>query len=868
MAATAPRAAPPPSSLPPLVGRKRSLGDVAEGGDAPSVARARVGGVSSGKAEAVAAARFDARALNARLSACVSAAAVLEVVSEALHAFNDVNCATALSKLARWRTAAAPPGLTLLVRHATDALAPSRPRSNGRTLTSIAHSVGLLHPTLAAAPDGGACARACLDALAAAAVRLPSASLDAGAPGALATALWAIGTLQHAPGGTVALCAAAAAAAANMSAHEVSLAAWGAARGRVRHSALASALAKAAVARAGAREFSPQGLCNTAWAWAKLKTPNPRLFDALAAAAVAMLHAGAFASDARALATLGWAFGRVHPHAGLNAALCVAVRDTLRAQRLPQQSIASLLQSLSADDAPGVDAAVLPLLAHAALQGLHSASAQDVGLIAAAIAKGKAGECTAATAAALAARVVAVAEDTACDMDWRGVAFCELALCHAMSGTATKKKTKESAALAAALAALATRATAAAAAVCAASAAAALRPQSLLLQLWAQPGGVRASFGLPPAGDLDDTCAPLAVLLIGDDPHGALTAQLARTPGVTVTHWRRLACEGAAPGAPPACVWPTGPGGGSGGDGDDGDDDGALFDAAVLRAPPCTARGALFAAHGAAARLRGGAPLLVCGNTAEGCASAALLGKRLFDAAALLASSPDGGAAVLRAPRRATEAGRSSSKKCCVAGWRAEQPPLHAAPTPWVVYPGLFAGGGLDVMTAALLAALPPPPRRARVCDFAAGSGALAAGLLAREPTLRLTLLDADALALHAAAQNVPPAACVLSDGWAALPPARKPRKRFAWVVSNPPVHAGAADDLAVLQALLAGAPARLAPGGSLWVVSQAQVPVGRLAAAAGGLADCTPLLLEGGRFVAWHARAPGADGEALEEEE
>jgi 16S rRNA (guanine1207-N2)-methyltransferase len=857
------------ASPPLLAGAKRPAGSAAEGDAAPSAARARLGGAGSGVAAAVAAARMDARALNARLSACVSAAAILEVVREALPAFNDVNCATALSKLARWCSAGAPPpaGLMLLVCHATDALAPSRPRSNGRTLTSIAHSVGVLHPVLAAAPDGGACARACLDALAAAAVRLPSASLDSGAPGALATTLWAIGTLQHAPGGTVAVCAAAAAAAASMSAHEVSLAAWGAARGRVRHAALAAALAKAAVARAGAREFSPQGLCNTAWAWAKLKTPNPRLFDALAAAAVVMLRAGAFAADARALATLGWAFGRVHPHAGLNAALCVAVRDTLRALRLPQQSIASLLQSLSADDAPGVDASVLPLLASAALQSLHSASAQDVGLIAAAIAKGKAGECTPATAAALAARVVAVAADMECDMDWRGVAFCELALCRAASetGAVVKRTKKEDAALRAALDALAKRATAAAAAVCAASAAAALRPQSLLLQLWAQPGGVRASFGLPPAGEDDDSddAAPLAVLLVGDDPNGVLTAQLARTPGVRVTHWRRLACEGAAPGAPPARMWPTGPDGT-----DDGDDDGALFDAAVLRAPPCTARGALFAAHGAASRLRGGAPLLVCGNTAEGCASAATLGKRLFDAATLLASSPDGGAAVLRAARRATDAG--SSKKCSVTGWRVEQPPLHGASAPWVVYPGLFAGGGLDVMTAALLAALPAPPRRGRVCDFAAGSGALAAGLLAREPTLRLTLLDADALALHAAAENVPPpaAACVLSDGWEALPPAAKPRKRFAWIVSNPPVHAGAADDLAVLQALLAGAPSRLAPGGSLWIVSQAQVPVGRLAASAGGFADCTPVLLEGGRFVAWHARAPGGDAEAADEEE
>jgi hypothetical protein len=51
-------------------------------------------------------------------------------------------------------------------------------------------------------------------------------------------------------------------------------------------------------------------------------------------------------------------------------------------------------------------------------------------------------------------------------------------------------------------------------------------------------------------------------------------------------------------------------------------------------------------------------------------------------------------------------------------------------------------------------------------------------------------------------------------------------------------------------------------PGGSLWIVAQAQVPVGRLAAAAGGFSDCTPTLLAGGRFVAWHARVPEAEAE------
>ena len=38
---------------------------------------------------------------------------------------------------------------------------------------------------------------------------------------------------------------------------------------------------------------------------------------------------------------------------------------------------------------------------------------------------------------------------------------------------------------------------------------------------------------------------------------------------------------------------------------------------------------------------------------------------------------------------------------------------------PWRTYPGLFAGGGLDVMTTALLRALPAPPVGGAVLDAA-----------------------------------------------------------------------------------------------------------------------------------------------------
>jgi 16S rRNA (guanine1207-N2)-methyltransferase len=174
------------------------------------------------------------------------------------------------------------------------------------------------------------------------------------------------------------------------------------------------------------------------------------------------------------------------------------------------------------------------------------------------------------------------------------------------------------------------------------------------------------------------------------------------------------------------------------------------------------------------------------------------------------------------------------------------------APRTWRTFPGLFAEGGVDVMTRALLAALPAFPERARVLDFCAGSGVVAAALLARQPSLRVTLADADALAVEAAAANVPAARRVLlADCW----PAPGGRRWHA-VVSNPPVHAGVEDDLRVLRALLAGAPGRLKPGGALFIVAQLHVPVGALAGAVEGLRSATATQVEGGRFLVWKAEA------------
>ena len=48
----------------------------------------------------------------------------------------------------------------------------------------------------------------------------------------------------------------------------------------------------------------------------------------------------------------------------------------------------------------------------------------------------------------------------------------------------------------------------------------------------------------------------------------------------------------------------------------------------------------------------------------------------------------------------------------------------------WLTYPGLFAGGSLNVISESLLNVLPAPPPHCCALDFACGSGVIAAALV------------------------------------------------------------------------------------------------------------------------------------------
>ena len=140
----------------------------------------------------------------------------------------------------------------------------------------------------------------------------------------------------------------------------------------------------------------------------------------------------------------------------------------------------------------------------------------------------------------------------------------------------------------------------------------------------------------------------------------------------------------------------------------------------------------------------------------------------------------------------------------------------------YVAYPGVFAQGQLDDGSAALLSSLPKLPDGAQVLDYAAGAGLLSMVLSRRYPSASFQLIDADAVAVAAARENLPGQLVLCGDSWGRLPAYR----RYDFILSNPPIHTGKGRDYTMLTRLIEGAPARLLPKGSLWLVVQRQVPI------------------------------------------
>lgn len=276
-----------------------------------------------------------------------------------------------------------------------------------------------------------------------------------------------------------------------------------------------------------------------------------------------------------------------------------------------------------------------------------------------------------------------------------------------------------------------------------------------------------------------------------------LVANTASELGLRVSAWHR-------DGHPDAEPWPRG----------------GPFDHVAMRLPK--GREALeMSLHAVLARLAPGGRLFLYGANDEGIRSA------------------DGPLEALLEEVHTLEAKRHSR---VWAGERGESAsPLRGSLEDWAVdlsldapggalrlrsYPGLFAHGRLDAGTRALLDALegePRPKPRGRLLDFGCGAGPVGLALKRRVPEAEHHAVDRDALAVHAARQNLPGASLHLGEGWSAVPLAL----RFDLVVSNPPLHAGKDSDLRGLLDLVQGSVRRLTRRGRIVLVTQRPVPVG-----------------------------------------
>lgn len=164
-------------------------------------------------------------------------------------------------------------------------------------------------------------------------------------------------------------------------------------------------------------------------------------------------------------------------------------------------------------------------------------------------------------------------------------------------------------------------------------------------------------------------------------------------------------------------------------------------------------------------------------------------------------------------------------------------------------YPGVFAHGRLDPGTALLLRALGADAdiaADARVLDLGCGSGLLAAWAGARGATA--DAVDTDALAVEAARATGAPygVRAYASDLYSA---ATGP---YTHIISNPPFHKDGRIALGAARALIAGAPAHLAPKGELWLVVNRFLD--HTDALREGFASFE-MAAEDGRYRVWRAR-------------
>lgn len=318
---------------------------------------------------------------------------------------------------------------------------------------------------------------------------------------------------------------------------------------------------------------------------------------------------------------------------------------------------------------------------------------------------------------------------------------------------------------------------------------------------------------------------PRGPVLVVWDSTDLLAGELAAM-GFAVDRWRRMDTAGPG-GVEPGSAWP----------------EAGRYRTIAIRLP--RSREALrLALHAAASVTEPGGVIFVYGSKDEGIGSSASRMEPLLGSVETVAT---GKRCRVLSARWDPGTPRDEPLHGSLSAWRSvSRIDLGGGEEEWVSYPGTFAGDRLDPGTGLLLRNLPPPDGGARVLDYGAGTGVLAAAVVRAVPGVRLVLVEPDALARAAASENLPEARFASVTEWPAAGP-------FDLVVSNPPYHEGKAESLDLIEALVRGAARCLAPGGEMRVVVQRRLPVGRMLEGAFARVD---VVADEGPYRVWTASA------------
>jgi len=152
------------------------------------------------------------------------------------------------------------------------------------------------------------------------------------------------------------------------------------------------------------------------------------------------------------------------------------------------------------------------------------------------------------------------------------------------------------------------------------------------------------------------------------------------------------------------------------------------------------------------------------------------------------------------------------------ADWAA--PPPAVGDHGYVTTAGVFSDGSVDAGSRLLVEAL-PPKLPARMADLGAGWGYLAGPVLERDGIKTLDMIEAEALSLDCARQNVqdPRASFIWGDATT-----HHPDTPYDGIIMNPPFHTTRAADPSLGRAFITSAARMLAGHGKLWMVGNVDI--------------------------------------------